>query len=133
MTIAEYDEVMAAWNHRKYGSFNDVLRDIANHLPVWTTDLMTIVITWVTFEREWDGKPHRADLGEGPWMRNVVKPHACIWLNEGTPEDVDRALVYLGRERPESGLVFVFSPSEQDPLGKARECAIRARQPLWKE
>jgi hypothetical protein len=77
--------------------------------------------------------PHmtRIDLGERHKSRNVVQPHAVMWLNKGTEQDVVKAEAHALKERTQAEgdpyrtgyghRVFVYPSAERDPLGRARK------------
>ena len=90
------------------------------------TALRCIVIAWsvdeVRLVRE-----RRTDLGERPEMATVREGRACVWLNEGTADDVAKAEAYLRETQPD-GRVFVFATGEADVLAKARAAIVEAQR-----
>lgn len=54
-------------------------------------------------------------------IERIQKAHSCMWLNDGTAEDVQRAEQYAKTE--EGCAVYTFE-GEKDPLGKAKAAAL---------
>jgi hypothetical protein len=84
---------------------------------------MVIVVAWTETVSVWDGEAFAADLGRHPRLVEQVQPKACIWLNCGTEEDVQKAKSYAaGRITSQGypGAVFTYSETEPDPLGRAK-------------
>lgn len=79
-----------------------------------------IVIAWTEQEREWDGQPFAADLGERPGTVEIMQPYACVWTSNGGPEDEQRARDFCVTDRPD-GHVFTYPDSETDPIGRAKQ------------
>lgn len=79
-----------------------------------------IVVAWTTQEQEFDGRPFARDLGALPGLREVTKPHACVWLNKGSDADIEKAQAFIASDAPDTGRVFVYPTNEKDPLGRAR-------------
>lgn len=89
---------------------------------------ITVVVAWMedTQEIAPGQKTWRHDLGERPKLIDVKKPHAAMWVNEGTPVDADKAYVYVKKEHPDSGRVLIYPMTEKDPLGRARRDVLSA-------
>ena len=86
---------------------------------------MQIVIVWATRTRVWDGKPFRADLGQMASMKDVLAPHACMWVNAGTPADMLRARAYCAAENAKNDATTLERRAvtyfdEAHPLERAR-------------
>lgn len=79
------------------------------------------MVAWTEEDVEWTGEPWAADLGERPPVRVVKTPRTAMWLNEATPEDVEKAREMA---RTEGWTVFTFV-GEEDPLAAAK-LAMRA-------
>ncbi len=65
-------------------------------------------------------RARRADLGELPVLgvRHVAR--ACMWLNVGAQEDVEKARQWAATQGDEAWRVFVYPADEPDPLGRAK-------------
>ncbi len=83
---------------------------------------VTIVVAWIedTQDLAPGQKTWRHDLGERPKLVDVKKPHAAMWLNSGSVDDVAKARRYVKNDHPDSGRVFAYPTTEPDPLGRAR-------------
>ncbi len=66
-------------------------------------------------------KQGRIDLGERHTFRTVNVPVACIWLNDGSEDDVQSATRYAARE----GYSVLCYKNEADPLARARKDIAR--------
>ena len=83
---------------------------------------MQIVIAWADMGgmRE-TGRLIERDRNWFPQFKPCLQGHACMWLNEGTEEDLENAKRYA---RDNAREVFVFN-GEDDPLMKARNLAVK--------
>lgn len=79
---------------------------------------MQIVIGWVVEEMKWNGEAFAVDLGRSPKFVMTMVPKVCMWLNDGSHRDVEKAQKYVERDI-ENGRVFTFH-GVSDPLGEAR-------------
>jgi hypothetical protein len=80
-----------------------------------------IVLAWIEEDPYVTDDWERYD-GVNYRRRAETRPggHAVIWLNEGTPEDRERAEAWRRSNLDESGRVFCYPASESDPLGRAK-------------
>ena len=67
--------------------------------------------------REIVTKRGRTDIGERHKFETVYIPVTCIWLNEGTQEDIAAAREYALKNNYR---VLCYPLSESDPLGRAK-------------
>ena len=79
-----------------------------------------VVIAWTETVEVPDGTPVAVDLGVRRGFRSEVQAHVCMWLRKGEEADAVRARAYMASDYPETGRVFTYPTSEQDPLGRAR-------------
>lgn len=79
---------------------------------------MQIVIGWVVEEMKWNGEAFAVDLGRSPKFVKTMVSKACMWLNDGSHRDVEKAQKYVESD-VENGRVFTFY-GVSDPLGEAR-------------
>ncbi|MES2156074.1 MAG: hypothetical protein V4510_13150 [bacterium] len=91
------------------------------------TGEVTVVAAWTEDVQEIapGQKPWRHDLGERPKLVDAKKPHAAMWVNQGTRADVAKALAFVRKDYPATGRVFVYPTTEGDPLGRARRDVLR--------
>jgi hypothetical protein len=75
-----------------------------------------INIAWTDNDSEFV-RERRTDLGERPVIRDVTIVKACVWLNEGTTADVEKARAYAD---PRGYKVFTYPLDVADALGTAR-------------
>jgi hypothetical protein len=54
-------------------------------------------------------------------MEACERPEACVWLNEGTEDDIVKAKAFA---KTEGYRVMTFPVSEKDPLSKARKAVM---------
>lgn len=79
--------------------------------------MKTIVLVW-TEEDFRVTKERRTDLGERPEIEVFQAPKACVWLNAGTDEDLEKAKAHadtLGWQ------VVTFPTTEPNPIGAAKK------------
>lgn len=58
-----------------------------------------------------------------PEFRAEWEGRAAMWKLDGAPRDLEKARAHAATEGRE---VYVFPPTETDPLGKAREAAVKS-------
>lgn len=83
-----------------------------------------IIIAWTDSDSEFV-RERRTDLGERPVIRDVTIVKACVWLNEGTAADVEKAHAYAD---PRGYEVFTYPLDVADALG-ATHAAMLATLP----
>lgn len=83
----------------------------------WTDEIQVQADDWSTARR---------DLGErGTWETKTIA-RAAVWLNSAEPLDVQTAQRWCDQKKAASELdrfeccAFMFPPTEEDPLGRAR-------------
>jgi hypothetical protein len=86
--------------------------------------MTTIVLAWTEVGAE-VVRQRRVDLGESPIMREVIIPHAAVWLNKGTLLDVAKAQAYAARETDKAIRVLTYPTTERDPLGRAKADVLK--------
>lgn len=87
---------------------------------------MTIVLAWldddVAIVRQ-----RRADLGERPETRPVKIAKACIWILDGTQDDVAAALAYADRYKMDpTTRVYTMPVTTVDPQAEGRRLRLAA-------
>ena len=80
---------------------------------------MQIVIGWTETGIE-VVRSRRTDLGERPVTREVTIPKSCMWLNDGTTDDLAKARAYAASEGKR---VFTYN-GNADPLNAAKHDAL---------
>lgn len=80
-----------------------------------------IIIAWTDSDSEFVHE-RRTDLGERPVIRDVTIVKACVWLNEGTAADVEKAHAYAD---PRGYKVFTYPFDVADALGTARAAMLK--------
>ena len=78
-----------------------------------------IVIAWTENDADFVRQEYIGGGEHRNIFKDVIRPKACMWLNEGTQADIQKAKDYL-RSEQRDGRVFVYS-NERDPLAKAKE------------
>lgn len=68
-------------------------------------------------------KHGRIDLGERHRFKMVDVPVSCVWLNDGTEDDAQKARAFAAQE---GYSVFCYS-GEADPLKRARRDIARGK------
>jgi hypothetical protein len=66
-------------------------------------------------------------------IRHVPVPHACVWMNEGTPGDETKLRNMLTHDDPgtllpddaKAATIMIYGLGDADPLGDARSRMIR--------
>lgn len=84
--------------------------------------MVTIVIAWAE-KTAVLVRLRRAELSERPEMREEMVGKAAVWLNRGTPADVQRARAFAATE---GYSVFCYATTEKEPLARARRDVLRA-------
>lgn len=87
---------------------------------------MIIVVAWTEEGREIT-KIGDQSLGEMHEFRAVRVPYACIWKNDGSEEDLEKAQVHAVKQ---GWTVYTFADSCADPLGDARKKIVVKDAPI---
>jgi len=90
--------------------------------------MKTITIAWLeqNGDLEFTGRHVKGHDGVNwvPETRTVDKARACIWLNEGTAEDLRKAEAYSKTNSAQSDSpmvrVYTFPTNCEDPLGESK-------------
>jgi len=61
--------------------------------------------------------PGARDLGIGPKFEAIKRPVALVWIRSGTGADLEKAQKFAPTE---GYTVFVYAPTERNPLDRAR-------------
>lgn len=89
---------------------------------------MIVTVAWAVPSIVPVEDPHRrVDLGERPALREVLEPRAAVWLNDGGPEDLERARAWAA-EQEHPTRVDSWPPDHRDPLGAARALLSMTRE-----
>ena len=75
-----------------------------------------VVVAWTVEVGRWNHAEHR--------VGSCREARACTWLQKGTDADVVKAQAHMDSEHPETGKVFTFPLSEQEPLVRARKLVL---------
>ncbi len=85
---------------------------------------MQIVIAWAEQTALIPtGRHIMRDMNYFPEFRVEWEGKAAMWLRKGTDADLEKARKYA---ETDSRLVFTFPKTEKDPLGSARNLAVKA-------
>lgn len=85
---------------------------------------MQIVIAWAEKTKLVPtGRHVKRDMNWFPEFSTEYEGKACMWRRKGTDKDLKNANDYANDN---GQLVFCFPPNEKDPLGRARDLAVKA-------
>ena len=87
---------------------------------------MIIVVAWSEEGRE-ISKFGCAVIGEMHTFRTVRVPYACVWKNDGSAEDLEKAQAHAQKQ---GWTVYTFADSCADPLGEARKLIVVKDAPI---
>lgn len=80
-----------------------------------------IVVAWVDMDgTRTTGRTVTRDLNTFPEVVAAPKAHSCLWLNDGTDEDVQKAEEYA---KAQGYMVFTFT-GEKNPRAKAEKMVM---------
>lgn len=91
---------------------------------------MQIVIAYVEETMQPVAGKYTTSRGDGvnavPVLANTLRGRACMWLNDGTEEDVEKAKRYAASmDVLKSGVFCYAADDESDVLDKARRSIVR--------
>lgn len=82
------------------------------------TETQTIVIAWTEETGlKKTGRTRFVGSHYVPVFDIVTEGYACIWLNAGSPSDVEKAMKYAAQE---DKTVLTYPTTERDPLKRAK-------------
>ena len=84
-----------------------------------------IVLAWIVEDFEVVSE-RRTDLGERPRLKTVFVPKTVMWLNYGTPQDLEKAVGYAKTQTDHKILVFDYPDSEKDHSERPRRTSSRS-------
>lgn len=93
-----------------------------------------IVLAWTTADVQYVGKGAAYEIVYSasdrllhPWdWQDVMVASACMWCNEGAPEEVKKARAHAAAVP--GAMVFVYEVGEPDPLGRAKREILEKKE-----